>query len=250
MAEIWKTHIIQSKIGVNETGRRPFLMYTIPQMYGAENHLCSVDEAEVAICAEETVQKKSTCADDTIFELCSLFMEDNNLSKPSDSNEAKSLYIHLRRLIRTELDRLNWETDCHSEFRLKHVKSLVICNLVINNRENMFLSALWFWNNVHVLKRFMYWIKRFCFYAQEGGIFKIALSVHSFVFSSVLPTLSELQLRIQWWDFNDLDLWILVIALATPTFHFQTKWLNFNETLQDRLSQPSFAWCLYFPLCF
>jgi hypothetical protein len=105
--ELWNTHIIQSKPGVTETGKRPILMYSLPQLYSAEDHLCLVDEEKITICAEETVQKTSTCADETLLELCSLLMKDNYLSKPTDSNEARHLYIHLRQLIQLELDRLN-----------------------------------------------------------------------------------------------------------------------------------------------
>jgi hypothetical protein len=81
-------------------------MYTIPQLYQAEDHLCPVDDNKIRICADESVRKTLTCSDDTIFELCTILMKDNNLSKAQDVNEAKTLYIRLRQLIRFELERL------------------------------------------------------------------------------------------------------------------------------------------------
>lgn len=82
-------------------------MYTLPQLYNAGDHLCSADETEITICAEETVQKTSTCADEALSDLCSLLMEENGWSKPNDSNEARHLYIRVRQLIRSGLDRLS-----------------------------------------------------------------------------------------------------------------------------------------------
>jgi hypothetical protein len=81
-------------------------MYTIPELYQAEDHLCPADETEIMICAEETVPKTLTCADDTLFDLCMMLMEENRLLKPNDSNEARHLYVRLRELIRLGLSRL------------------------------------------------------------------------------------------------------------------------------------------------
>lgn len=78
-------------------------MYTVPQIYHVEDHLCPVDDNKVMVCAEETVKKKLTCADITVFDLCVLLMEEHNWSKPTDSIEAMHLYIQLRQIIRSGL---------------------------------------------------------------------------------------------------------------------------------------------------
>ncbi|KAJ8318742.1 LOW QUALITY PROTEIN: hypothetical protein KUTeg_003833 [Tegillarca granosa] len=101
---IWITHVLQSKNAVTGGGRRPILMYTLPQF--AEDHICPANENEVTICEEQTLPKTLTCADETVFQLCTLFMEENNLSFPQDSNQANDLYIRLREWIRLGLDLL------------------------------------------------------------------------------------------------------------------------------------------------
>ncbi|KAJ8319785.1 hypothetical protein KUTeg_001372 [Tegillarca granosa] len=104
--DIWNTHVLQSKNAVTGGGLRPILMYTLPQLYSAEDHICPANENEVTICEEQTLPKTLTCADETVFQLCTLFMEENNLSFPQDSNQAKDLYIRLRECIRLGLDLL------------------------------------------------------------------------------------------------------------------------------------------------
>ncbi|XP_061164518.1 uncharacterized protein LOC133173551 [Saccostrea echinata] len=102
----WNTHVLQSKTNGIGGPRRPILMYTIPELYQAEDHLCVVAESKIRICGEETREKTITCADETIFELCTLMMEENGFSKPRDSNEARLLYRNLRQLVHEELEDL------------------------------------------------------------------------------------------------------------------------------------------------
>ncbi|KAJ8318739.1 hypothetical protein KUTeg_003830 [Tegillarca granosa] len=99
--DICNTHVLQSKNAVTGGGRRPTLMYTLPQLYSAEDHICPANKNESKLCP-----KTLTCADETVFQLCTLFMEENNLSFPQDSNQANDLYIRLREWIRLGLDLL------------------------------------------------------------------------------------------------------------------------------------------------
>ncbi|KAJ8311880.1 hypothetical protein KUTeg_010567 [Tegillarca granosa] len=93
--DIWNTHVLQSKNAVTGGERRPILMYTLPQLYSAEDHICPANKNEVTICEEQTLPKTFTCADETVFQLCTLFMEENNLSFPQDSNQAKDPHMSL-----------------------------------------------------------------------------------------------------------------------------------------------------------
>ncbi|CAC5420135.1 unnamed protein product [Mytilus coruscus] len=49
--------------------------------------------------------KKKMC-DETVFELCTGLMTENNLMKPYNANECKKLYVTLRQILKHELDEL------------------------------------------------------------------------------------------------------------------------------------------------
>ncbi|KAJ8319620.1 hypothetical protein KUTeg_002828 [Tegillarca granosa] len=42
--DIWNTHVLQSKTAVTGGGRRPILMYTLPHLFSAEDHICPANE--------------------------------------------------------------------------------------------------------------------------------------------------------------------------------------------------------------
>lgn len=79
------------------------MLYNLPHLYGTTDHLCRVEDDEDQICEEETTPKVS-CGDETVSELCSLFMEENHISTPSSVIEANELYKRLREMIRFELE--------------------------------------------------------------------------------------------------------------------------------------------------
>ncbi|CAC5395296.1 unnamed protein product [Mytilus coruscus] len=99
----WNKHTMQKKPG-NGSGKRPILLYSIPHIYNAEDHLYSTDEMEVLVCEGETTPKKM--CDETVFELCTGLMTENNLMKPSNANECKKLYVTLRQILKHELAEL------------------------------------------------------------------------------------------------------------------------------------------------
>ncbi|KAK3088617.1 hypothetical protein FSP39_021324 [Pinctada imbricata] len=102
VCDIWNTHRLQSNDNRVGGGKRPILLYSLPHLYGLNNHICQVEETEVDICAEETTPKPS-CGDNTASELCEILMEKYHMSEPTSATEAKELYMRLRQMIRSEL---------------------------------------------------------------------------------------------------------------------------------------------------
>ena len=100
----WNTHTLQSKPGETLRRKKPTVLYNLPQLYGAEDRLCYVDSNEIVICEQETTPKPRTPCDDTVRELCYIFMTESHVSKPDDTAEARQLYIELRRKMLTALE--------------------------------------------------------------------------------------------------------------------------------------------------
>ncbi|XP_065136100.1 uncharacterized protein [Paramisgurnus dabryanus] len=93
----WNTHQIRPRPGQGMHGLRPALMFSMPEIYGAgEDKLKCVDPEEVAVCKEESTPKGPYPCDKTVFELCTLLMEEKGLTAPTDPYHAAEVYILLR----------------------------------------------------------------------------------------------------------------------------------------------------------
>lgn len=64
-------------------------------MCGAEDHLIPCSEEDIQNCEEECHERIYPC-DITVFELCCILMEENELHKPKTIVESKELYLKLR----------------------------------------------------------------------------------------------------------------------------------------------------------
>lgn len=106
LMETWNTHTLQSLPNGNDRGKRPILRYSLPQLYNAQDHTCTVEHGEVEICENQTSPGMLTCSDETVGELCEILMEENALSEPFTATEAKELYIQLRQIIKLEMSRV------------------------------------------------------------------------------------------------------------------------------------------------
>ncbi|KAJ8299484.1 hypothetical protein KUTeg_023544, partial [Tegillarca granosa] len=106
--DIWNTHVLQSKNAVTGGGWRPILMYTLPQLYSAEDHICPANENEVTICEEQTLPKTLTCADETVFSVVYIVYGREQFVIPTRFQSSKgSLYTFTRMdsiRIRSSLD--------------------------------------------------------------------------------------------------------------------------------------------------
>ena len=103
LAAKWKNHSIASKDATLRGANRPLMMYTLPELYNAEDRLCLVDEDEIVMCEEETVRKPEFPYDETVKEICYILLEENNMAFPKDAKEALITYQELRVKLRALL---------------------------------------------------------------------------------------------------------------------------------------------------
>lgn len=87
---------LRVKPGHGVIGGRPILMYTLSEMYGAEDNLKTVDMEELALCKEECTPKSQYPCDETVFDLCCLLMQEKGWDTPRDAFSAAELYTLLR----------------------------------------------------------------------------------------------------------------------------------------------------------
>ncbi|XP_033095917.1 uncharacterized protein LOC117100360 [Anneissia japonica] len=103
VTQIWDCHRIQHHHNMIEPAGKPIIMYTSPELYNTEDKLVPVDTLEVEVCSDNCVFKDQSCSDSTVFEICCLLMEENDLRLPSTPHEAMRLYRTLHELIYREL---------------------------------------------------------------------------------------------------------------------------------------------------
>ena len=95
----WNSHKIRSTKNVMTPCGRPEILYNIPELCGADNYLCDVDEAEIDVC-ELACTKKLTVCDKDVFDLCTYEVAENNWPEPTCASEGTDLYLLLRPTIR------------------------------------------------------------------------------------------------------------------------------------------------------
>lgn len=75
------------------------MMYTLPQLFGAREHLKEVSRQKIQACQEECLQRGPYPCDPTVFDICVYCMAENDLKPPSTPEEAIELYMFLRAYI-------------------------------------------------------------------------------------------------------------------------------------------------------
>ena len=73
-------------------------MYSVPDLYGAQNFLEPVHPREVEICREDCAFKDYPC-DVDVYQLCVELMAEHNLVMSNDLYEITDLYLRLRDMI-------------------------------------------------------------------------------------------------------------------------------------------------------
>lgn len=71
-------------------------MYTVPELYGTGDYLCSVPQQDITHCEEDCVKRSDIACDEDVHALCTFIMAQNNLTVPTDAYMAVDLYISLR----------------------------------------------------------------------------------------------------------------------------------------------------------
>lgn len=102
MVAAWNNHRIRPSHNPRAPNGRPTMMYTVPDLYGAQNFLHPVDQREVEICQEDCAYKDYPC-DEDVFQLCVELMAEHNLVMSNDLYEITDLYLRLREMILDEL---------------------------------------------------------------------------------------------------------------------------------------------------
>lgn len=80
-------------------GRVEDALFTMPQLYGAEDKLQPVLEEELDVCKEECTPKGQYPCNETVFELCTLITDENGWDALLDAYTAAELYSKLRQEI-------------------------------------------------------------------------------------------------------------------------------------------------------
>lgn len=99
IARTWNSHKLRSTKNSMTPCGRPELLYYLPEICGAENYMCHVDDDEINVC-ELACTKKSTVCDQDLFDLCVCEMEENNWPEPTCASDGTDLYLLLRPTIR------------------------------------------------------------------------------------------------------------------------------------------------------
>ena len=100
VVKLWNSHRIRSSKNQIALNGRPVLMYHLPQLYGYTDQLCNVDDQRLTWCEEECDIPDSQICDKTVYDLCCIIMQENNMILPSNHDEAQTLYLFLRNEIR------------------------------------------------------------------------------------------------------------------------------------------------------
>ncbi|CAC5402253.1 unnamed protein product [Mytilus coruscus] len=81
---------------------RPYVLYSIPEVYGTSDYVRSPDIDEVEICLEQSTYCSLPC-DEDIYDLANLYMEEIELGLPTDAFEAATLCRCLLEQFETDL---------------------------------------------------------------------------------------------------------------------------------------------------
>lgn len=102
VVRIWNAHTIGPSRNENVPSGRPLVMYSVPELYGREDHLIAVDPVVVGLCEEECIFRQYPCEED-IYHLCIEYMLERDIVKPHTPELALDLYLTLRQDMHRDL---------------------------------------------------------------------------------------------------------------------------------------------------
>ncbi|XP_051782603.1 uncharacterized protein LOC127527557 [Erpetoichthys calabaricus] len=105
---IWNRHRMRANPSAILPSGKPFLLYTLPELFGYQDELVFVDHLETEVCEEESIPKNEYPCDPDIHELCCILMEENGFSMPSDPFDAVTLYQALKTIIHNLLEKYRY----------------------------------------------------------------------------------------------------------------------------------------------
>ncbi|XP_071944693.1 uncharacterized protein [Antedon mediterranea] len=98
VANEWNAHRISKSRNSHGPFGRPTLMYNVPYLFGGQECIIPVDVAKVEVCESESIFKSQIPCDKDVFDLCSIFLEEKQLSMPKTCDEGLQLYSSLRNM--------------------------------------------------------------------------------------------------------------------------------------------------------
>ncbi|MGH0123047.1 UNVERIFIED_CONTAM: hypothetical protein FKN15_047457 [Acipenser sinensis] len=103
LVHLWNIHRIRPTRNAVAPDGRPVLMHNLPHLYAARNYSNAITNQQLRACREECLPKGPYPCDETVFELSCFIMGENNLTTPTNPDEAIELYLFLRNYIHTQL---------------------------------------------------------------------------------------------------------------------------------------------------
>ena len=93
---VWNHHRIRPyRQRLLSTGR-PWLLHTMPNMYGSQEYGVHVDRNDIQACAEETTPQSEILCCEMINDLCLCILEENQIEMPNDPEGRRQLYLFIR----------------------------------------------------------------------------------------------------------------------------------------------------------
>ena len=102
---LWNHHHIRKTRNDVINYGRPSLMYEAPELFDTEDYIVPVHQNYIDVCQESDyckVKSAYPCCEE-MLNLCVISMEEKGYSAPTDADEAVTLYLDLRPVVRSAL---------------------------------------------------------------------------------------------------------------------------------------------------
>ena len=93
---MWNCHKIRAKRGAGLVGGRPYLMYSLPEVFGTVDCSFHISEVDLSVCLDESIIEDQLPCDEDVFQLATIYMLENGFNKSTDCYELVDLYTNLR----------------------------------------------------------------------------------------------------------------------------------------------------------
>lgn len=101
VTKVWNSHKIARSRNMTYPSGRPIIMYNIPAVADKEEQLKHTELLDLEVCEEQCDAQDQYPCEESLFQLCVIEMADNGWNIPSNGVDAVTLYILLRRQIKT-----------------------------------------------------------------------------------------------------------------------------------------------------
>ena len=96
--QIWNAHRIRPYRNMSSPSGKPFILYHTPEVVGRQDKLRAVRQQTIDACIGECTRKGLPC-NRQVYELSCIIMLEHGWNPPSNTVEAKDLYLNLRQTI-------------------------------------------------------------------------------------------------------------------------------------------------------